>query len=290
MAYQTIVAVFDKAAPAAAAVKALKAAGFAEADISVFDSQRLAGDRGNKPDGLRQTGVWNRLFGGKVFEHEATIYGQTVEKGGAILAVRVVDSEVAHATGILELHHPIDVHDRAITSGVAPAAHVQTAAKVIATTPVAAQQTVAVSPKVAEKHKEVLRLAEEHLDVGKHLVQTGKTRIRRFVTERPVSADVTLHEEHAEVLRRAVTDPSYVGDIDWADNTIEVTETAEHALVKKTARIVEEVELRLTGSDHVETINDKIRRQQIAIERVGLDGKPAEKPADKSATPMARSA
>lgn len=287
MAYQTIVAVFDKAAPAAAAVKALKAGGFADADISVFDSQRLAGDRGSKPDGLRQAGVWNRLFGGKVFEHEAAIYGQTVEKGGAILSVRVMDSEVAHATGILELNHPIDVHDRAITSGVATAAHVQTAAKAINTAPVAAQQTVAVPPKVAEKHADVLRLAEEQLDVGKRLVQTGKTRIRRFVTERPVSADVTLHEEHAEVLRRAITDPTYVGDIDWADNTIEVTETAEHALVKKTARIVEEVELRLSGSDHVETINDKIRRQQIAIERVGLDGKPAEKPA---AAPLARSA
>ena len=46
MAYQTIVAVFDTAAHAAAAVEALKAGGFAAADISVFDRDRLTGGRG----------------------------------------------------------------------------------------------------------------------------------------------------------------------------------------------------------------------------------------------------
>jgi hypothetical protein len=52
-----------------------------------------------------------------------------------------------------------------------------------------------------------------------------------------------------------------------------VIETAEHALANKTARIVEEVSLRKIGSDHVETIRDKIRRQQVEIERLGADGK-----------------
>jgi hypothetical protein len=85
---------------------------------------------------------------------------------------------------------------------------------------------------------------------------------------------VTLHEEHADVLRRAITDPKYVGDIDWADKEIEVVETAEHALANKTARIVEEVSLKKIGTDRVETVHDKIRRQQVEIERVGPDGRP----------------
>jgi stress response protein YsnF len=50
-------------------------------------------------------------------------------------------------------------------------------------------------------------------------------------------------------------------------------ETAEHALVNKTARIVEEVSLKKIGSEHVETINDKLRRQQVEIEKVGADGR-----------------
>ena len=130
------------------------------------------------------------------------------------------------------------------------------------------------SPVRAEAHDEVLRLAEEQLQVGKRMVETGMTRVRRFVTEKEVSADVTLHEEHAEVLRRAVTDPKYIGDIDWADSTIEIRETAEQALVSKTARVVEEVGLKKIGSDHVETVRDKIRRQQVEIERLGPDGRP----------------
>ncbi|HEX8893318.1 MAG TPA: DUF2382 domain-containing protein, partial [Terriglobales bacterium] len=98
--------------------------------------------------------------------------------------------------------------------------------------------------------------------------ETGTTRIRRFVTERPVEAQVSLHEEHAEVVRKAITDPSYVADIDWSDRAYEVTETAEQAVVSKTARVVEEVSLRKTGTDRVETVKDTVRRQQVEVEKV----------------------
>jgi stress response protein YsnF len=76
-----------------------------------------------------------------------------------------------------------------------------------------------------------------------------------------------------EVLRRAIADPKYIGEIDWADDEIEVVETKEHALVNKTARIVEEVSLKKIGADHVETVKDKLRRQQVEIERLGPDGR-----------------
>jgi hypothetical protein len=36
-------------------------------------------------------------------------------------------------------------------------------------------------------------------------------------------------EEHAEVLRKAVTQPAQLQDIDWADSTLEVVETKEQA-------------------------------------------------------------
>ena len=160
-----------------------------------------------------------------------------------------------------------------MTTGLAPAARVETIEKKLDVVPLAAKQQVAVSPKLAAAQPDVLRLAEEQLQVGKEMAETGRTRVRRFVTERDVSSDVTLHNEHAEVLRKAISDPKYVGDIDWADRTIEVVETAEHALVNKTARNVEEVSLKKIGADHVETIKDKIRRQQVEIERVGADGK-----------------
>jgi stress response protein YsnF len=104
--------------------------------------------------------------------------------------------------------------------------------------------------------------------VGKRLVEHGTTRIRRFVTEKPVEAQVSLHEEHVEVIRRAITDPDYIRNLEWADKTVEVTETAEEPVISKTAHVVEEVVIRKEGKDHVETLRDKVRRQQVDVERM----------------------
>jgi len=202
-----------------------------------------------------------------------TIYGETVEDGGVVISLRVPPSEVSHARAVLDIHRPIDVHDRAVTSGAAPAAHVETIENKLEAVPLAAVQKVGVSPRLAAAQPDVLRLAEEQLEVGKQVVESGRTRVRRFVTEREVAQDISLHDEHAEVIRKAISDPKYVGEIDWADGTIEVIETAEHAVANKTARIVEEVGLKKIGTDHVETIRDKLRRQQVEIERLDTSGK-----------------
>jgi uncharacterized protein (TIGR02271 family) len=132
------------------------------------------------------------------------------------------------------------------------------------------QAKALVTPPIAKadaKDPETMRLAEEQLNVGKRMFETGTTRIRRFVTERPVEAQVSLHEEHAEVVRKAITDPNYVADIDWSDKAYEMTETAEEAVVSKTAHVVEEVSLRKTGTDRVETVRDTVRRQQVEVEK-----------------------
>jgi uncharacterized protein (TIGR02271 family) len=272
VAYETIVAVFDTPQHAQAAVEALKAGGFHQDDIDIFDRSTLASGGTALAKGLKEAGVWHRLFGGDVYKHEATVYGQTVEEGGTVVSARVMDSEVAHATAILDLHRPIDVHDRAVTSGIAPVAHVEAVKREIAAEPLAAKQMVATTSAVAAAHGDVLRLSEEQLKVGKEMLETGRTRVRRFTTERVVSADVTLHEEHAQVLRKAMDEPTTLTDADWADQEIEVVETAEHALVNKTARVVEEIALKKVGSERVETVSEKLRRQQAEIVQVDAKG------------------
>jgi hypothetical protein len=37
--------------------------------------------------------------------------------------------------------------------------------------------------------------------------------------------------------------------------------------------LLRKLSLKKIGTDHVETVKDKIRRQQVEIERVGADGK-----------------
>src|SRR5215469_4303745 len=105
MSYETIVSAFDTSEHAAAAIKALKAGGFHDTDISLFDRTRLANGIGTKVPS-----IWTRLFGtDDMYKHEAAVYGQTIEEGGTVVVVRVPDSEVAQATGILNMYHPIDI-------------------------------------------------------------------------------------------------------------------------------------------------------------------------------------
>ena len=250
MAYEKIVALYDKSGKAIEAARALEASGFPASDINVLNRESLTDAEAH------EAGLWRRLFGRNIGDQESSVYGRTIETGGAVLTLRTPDSDVPRAMKILDVHRPVDVDERATSLGVVPTAATRSAVA----PPADKSRTTA--------KEEVLRLAEEQLDVGKRQVETGKARIRRFVTERPVEAHVTLHEEHAEMLRRAVSDPALARDVDWADKTIEITETAEQAVVNKTAHVAEEVVIRKEGSDHVETVRSTVRRQQVELEHL----------------------
>ena len=246
MTYEKIVTVYDSMPLAEKAVSTLKAAGYKLDDISVVSKGTLASS-GARDVEIREPGLWRRLFGTNVLDHEAGVYGRTVQSGGAIVSVRVPQSDVTRVMELLDTHNPASVP--AAVSG--------------------SSRTVTTDASASD----VIRLAEEQLNIGKRLVQDGKTRIRRFVIEKPVETSVTLHEEHAEVLRRAVANPEFISDVDWTDKTIEVAESAERAVVSKSVRVVEEVVIRKAGSDHVETIRDKVRRQQVDVEHLDIEGK-----------------
>ena len=50
--------------------------------------------------------------------------------------------------------------------------------------------------------------------------------------------------------------------------TIELTETAEEAVVGKTARVVEEVLIGKQTGEHTETIRDTVRRTEVELEEL----------------------
>jgi len=270
MAYEKVVAVFDTPEHAQNAVRALKAGGFSADDISVVNNDTLD-DRGAKI--ATESGFWHRLFGSDIDLHEAKVYGHTVGSGGSVVTLRAPDTMVKKAVDILHTLNPVDVNQRAASLGIITAGTASAVADTTRSAVTAVRPDTARTDTVRDKDGEVIRLAEEQLNVGKRQVAAGMTRVRRFVIEKPVEAQVTLHEEHASIARRAVTDPSYVRDIDWSDREIDVTETAEQAVVSKSARVVEEVVVGKEGSDRVETVKDKVRRQQVEIERErqGLD-------------------
>src|SRR6516164_1317238 len=223
MVYEKVVAVFDTVEHAQNAIRALQGAGFPAADISVVNNETLD-DRGAKV--ATETGFWHRLFGSDVDLHEAKVYGHTVDRGGSVVTLRAPDTLVDKAVALLHTHNPVDVNQRAASLGIIAAAAAPLAAKAAAGARAVADTASSVAAKAPAaasmptgNQDEVLRLAEETFNVGKRQVQAGMTRVRRFVTERPVEAQVTLHEEHAEIARRAISDPGYIKDIVWSDRT-----------------------------------------------------------------------
>jgi uncharacterized protein (TIGR02271 family) len=247
--WEKVVSVYDTVDKAKSALNVLKSSGIDTSNVSLLDRSTF----GTGVD-QQHVGLWRRLFGENVGEREAAVYGDTLRKGGAVLAVRGPKEHVAKIMSILDAHQPVDVQDAAT--------------RLRSEVPQAKGPIPAPGAAISAAKEEVLRLAEEQMNIGKRTLETGTTRIRRFVTERPVEAQVNLHEEHAKVVRRAITDPNYIADIDWSDKEYTVVETAEQAVVSKTARVIEEVAVRREGSDRTETVRDTVRRQQVEVEKV----------------------
>jgi hypothetical protein len=102
---------FDTAQHAEAAKSNLAKAGFSTDDMSIVSGSELP----KSGNALREPGLWHRLFGGEIEQHEAEVYGKAVETGGVVLTVRAEDAEVVpRAMGILNQHNMVDVQERAL--------------------------------------------------------------------------------------------------------------------------------------------------------------------------------
>jgi len=245
MSAHEMVVLFDTVEASRRAEKALEAAGFADPDVNTLDAAAVAKNAGKANAG---PGLWKRLFGQEVKLYEGAAYEKALAKGGAVLTVRIKgDEDAAKAEAILAKHNPVDLEARG--AGI-----------------------VAEHKALGDVKESVLRLAEEQLEVGKRTVAAGKTRVRRYVTEREVQEKVNLTEVHAEVLRKAVNE-TVADDWDWSDSTIEVTETREEAVVSKTAHVAEEIRLKTEETERTETIKETVRKQEAEIEHLDEHGK-----------------
>ena len=94
--------------------------------------------------------------------------------------------------------------------------------------------------------------------------------------ERPVEETVSLREEHVDVQRRAVDRPAT--DADFAafkEGSVEVREMSEEAVVSKEARVVGEVDIGKTVTEHDETVRDTVRETRVQVEQLDPQALPA---------------
>jgi uncharacterized protein (TIGR02271 family) len=282
---ETIVAAFDSASAAEAAVQDLDRAQIPSAVVKSYtkENAEYTDYRTREPE--RKGGFWSWLLGeepGYTSEYDA--YDTSLASGHTVVTVTVDEVHGDAAIGILNQHGPRDIHEH--EGGVAGTR--QTAHESPAIAEHAAGQSgvaqgyassamtdradyvapgVSSSERRSGKEEEVIPLAEEELQVGKRTVDRGTTTIRRYVVRKPVEEQVTLRDETISVERRRPVTPGEAGVPAGAfeERTVEVHQTTEEPVVSKTAHIAEEVVVRKDTTERTETVRDDVRREEVEV-------------------------
>ena len=106
--------------------------------------------------------------------------------------------------------------------------------------------------------------------MGKRVIRRGGVRVYSHVTERPVEEEVRLREEHVRVERRPVDRPISGEEASaLRDQTIEMTESVEEPVVRKQARVKEEIVIGKETTEHTETIRETLKQTEVEVEQMG---------------------
>lgn len=270
---RTITAFFDSRDEADAAVAELCDAGIDEANISV----RAGAQSGTAPGTTTEhRGFFEAL--GDLFmpDEDRSTYAEGLRRGGFIVAVTTEGADDDFVYDILESRGSVDLDERAnswrsegweaeraLTTSSSGLLSDEVHGTAVLQGDASAGSDVA---KLSAGQSDIVPVVEERLRVGKRDVSHGRVRIRSYVSETPVSEQVTLHSERVAVERRPVDRPLSNADAAFKEVTLEAQATAEEAVVAKEARVVEEISLHKEGQDRVETISDTVRKQEVEIE------------------------
>lgn len=108
--------------------------------------------------------------------------------------------------------------------------------------------------------------SEESLQVGTTSRETGRVRLRKYVTTEQETHTVPVRKEKAVLEREPITDGN-VGDAtsgpDISEEEHEVVLNEEQVVVQKTAQPVERVRLGTETVTEEETVTDEVRKEHI---------------------------
>ncbi len=257
---KSVVGLFANVNEAESAKQQLISQGFSAGDINVMAKQesavRSAGAGSTIATDDNETGIGHKI--GNFFrsltggEDDSNYYESTVNKGGVLVAVTVADNQADRTADLLERLGARDIDENNKTP-----------------------QPVAGAKQAFAKGEQntAIPVVEEQMKVGKREVQRGGIRVYSHVTERPVEENIRLREEHIHVDRRPVDRPATEADFTTGLNRrIELTETAEEAVVSKSSRVVEEIVIGKDATERSETVRDTVRNTEVEVEKVGASG------------------
>ncbi len=291
----TVAAIFDSYGDAQSAMNALFNEGFASADVKLSPSddsseareRALRGGSAPAESGWGIGEFFRSLFGADQHSDDAGMYAEAIRRGSYLVTIAAAtEAQADQAVSVVMRFSPVDLSPRAEHwrsrgwTGYQSASPVytddeirneqaayQSKTTIAGTTP---QATVTRGAADIASGEATLPIVEEQLQVGKRVVNRGGVRIYRHVTETPVQESVQLQEERVTVTRTPVDQPASAADIGaLKEGVTEIRETAEEAVVAKTARVVEEVRVAKEVTEHTETISDTVRRADVEVEPLG---------------------
>ena len=209
------------------AERELEEAGVPSTDIQIDSNRKTAGagsaqyqDTDRHESGFKEW--WDSLFGSNDNDNDRSDYEGAISRGSTVLRVTVAAEAVDTAVDILNRNGATDVGKSGSTATTATN-----------------EESTTRSNRAETSGKGPVEVVEEELQIGKRAVQRGGVRIYSHVVSQPVEQEVRLREEHVNVERRKVDreiSPDEVNAL--RDQTIEVTEMAEEAVIGKRARVV----------------------------------------------------
>jgi uncharacterized protein (TIGR02271 family) len=260
---------FDSKSQAEAARERLTQSRIDADDVRIIDqsdsTRSASGSGGDTGEG---EGLWSAIKSAFLPLDDSHAYEEGMRRGGFLLCARVDEDCADEAIRILDESDSVDFDERQSnwrSDGWTPYQQSAASGGFQQQQTQQTQQTQA-DGTVAE---ETIPIVEEELRVGKREIERGGARVRSYVTETPVSEQVSLREEHVSVERRPVDrevgQSELQGDM-MQEREISMTETAEEAVVGKEARVTEELVVRKTAEERTETVEDNVRHTEVEID------------------------
>lgn len=265
----TVVGVFNSNEEAQRARQDLLQHGFDDADVTVkshpanteaIDSTSHTSMSENRDEGFMASvgSFFSNLFGGD--ESDSTgHYSEAVRRGRAVVTVTVADETGATraqsalaSCGAVNIDALADSWRQEGYSGFDASAQPFT------------------SEQAQVERTKVIPVVREELEVGKRELDLGAVRVFARTVEKPVTETVELREQHASIERRPVDRVATAADMNaFQESSIEIRETAERAVVNKSARVVEEVTVGTAATTKQETVSDTVRNTVVDVQRDG---------------------
>lgn len=210
--------------------------------------------------GAAAGGILGALTAEGIPRDHAEHYAEGVRRGGTLVMVRAPDELAQSAADILESEGAVDIEERADLWRQRGYAGYDANAPELA------------ADEIDRDRAGSFPVVEEQLEVGKRSIETGRVHVYTHVVEEPVEQQISLQDERVVVERQAVDRPASSADLGaFQDQTLEIVEHGERAVVQKTARVVEEVTVGMQVDEHVETVRDTVKKTQVDVQRTGAE-------------------